>query len=403
MELPVLDAVDQRILGSLLEKQRTVPASYPLTLNSLRLACNQTSSREPVVDYDEPTLEAALKDLRHRGLLRVVWSDTGRRTLKYHQVLDELLGMQPDERALITVLLLRGPQSAGELKTRTERLHPFADRQEVETVLARLAALPTPLVRELERRAGQHDARWIHLLGPVAHAEAGTPAAAPAVDRDTVLADGAAARDAKVVATYDALAEDYAATFADEFDELAFDDWFLRRLADLAGTGPLLDAGCGPAHAAARLAGFGADVSAIDLSPGMVAEAQARFPELAVSVEDLRNLLKPATAAGWSGILARYSLIHLAASEWPEVLTGFARVLDQGGVLGLAVHLGSEVRSVTDWLGHEVAVDVVSHDPAWVREQLTAAGFSDIEWYLRGPQPGTPETTERGYFLARRA
>ena len=94
-DLPVLDAEEQRVLGSLLEKQVTVPASYPLTLNALRTACNQTSSRDPVVDYDEQTVEATGRRLKDRGLLRIVWSDTGRRTLKYHQTLDETLGLGP--------------------------------------------------------------------------------------------------------------------------------------------------------------------------------------------------------------------------------------------------------------------------------------------------------------------
>lgn len=401
VELPVLDAIDQRILGALLEKQRTVPASYPLTLNSLRLACNQTSSREPVVDYDEATIEEALKGLRLAGLVRVVWADTGRRTLKYHQVLDELLGLQPDERALITVLLLRGPQAAGELKTRTDRLHGFADRAEVEACLAKMASLPTPLVRELERRAGQHDTRWIHLLGPVAQAESGAPVQ-PTVDRDAVLAGGGQARDERVIATYDTIAADYLREFAEEFEELEFDDWFLGRLVRSAGAGPVLDAGCGPGHVAARMTALGAEMSALDLSPGMVAQAVANYPELPVVVADFRNVLKPPAAAGWAGILARFSLIHLAASEWPEVLNGFARVLAPRGVLGLAVHLGDEVREVGEWLGHEVDVQMVTHDPAWVRERLAAAGLTEIEWYARGPQPGASETTDRGYFLARR-
>ena len=112
-ELPVLDPDDQRILGSLLEKQTTVPASYPLTANALRAACNQTSNRDPVVDFDQQAVERAARALKERGLLRIVWSDTGRRTLKYHQVLDEQLGLDPDERALLTVLLLRGAAGAG--------------------------------------------------------------------------------------------------------------------------------------------------------------------------------------------------------------------------------------------------------------------------------------------------
>ena len=133
---------DQRILGSLLEKQTTVPASYPLTANALRSACNQTSNRDPVVDFDQQTVEQAARSLKERGLLRIVWSDTGRRTLKYHQVLDEVLGLAPDERALLTMLLLRGPQAPGELRTRTERLHGFADRGEVEACLRRMAGRP---------------------------------------------------------------------------------------------------------------------------------------------------------------------------------------------------------------------------------------------------------------------
>ena len=134
-----LEPVEQRILGSLLEKQVTVPASYPLTLSSLRTACNQTSSREPVMELDERTVEQTARALKDRGLLRIVWSDTGRRTLKYHQTLSESLDLADDERAVLTVLLLRGPQAPGELRTRTERLHPFADRAEVEACLERMA------------------------------------------------------------------------------------------------------------------------------------------------------------------------------------------------------------------------------------------------------------------------
>ena len=164
-ELPVLDATDQRILGSLLEKQTTVPATYPLSANALVSACNQMSSRDPVTDLDQQIVERTAKSLKERGLLRIVWSDTGRRTLKYHQILDEHLALEPDERALLTVLLLRRAQAPGELRTRTERLHGFADRGEVEECLRRMASRPQPLVRELERRSGQQDPRWIHLLG----------------------------------------------------------------------------------------------------------------------------------------------------------------------------------------------------------------------------------------------
>ena len=176
-----LEPVEQRILGSLLEKQVTVPASYPLTLSSLRTACNQTSSREPVMELDERTVEQTARALKDQGLLRIVWSDTGRRTLKYHQTLSEILDLADDERAVLTVLLLRGPQAPGELRTRTERLHPFADRTEVEACLERMARRDQPLVQQLERRPGQQDHRWVHVLGPV---ETGETPAPVAVDRE---------------------------------------------------------------------------------------------------------------------------------------------------------------------------------------------------------------------------
>ena len=130
-DLPTLDPVEQRVIGSLLEKERTVPASYPMTLNALRTACNQSSSREPVVDYDDATIVDAIDRLKARGLARMVHASHGSRTVKYRQVLDERLQLEPAELAVITVLLLRGPNAAGELKTRTERLHGFADRAEV--------------------------------------------------------------------------------------------------------------------------------------------------------------------------------------------------------------------------------------------------------------------------------
>src|SRR4051794_32363416 len=300
-----------------MEKQRTVPASYPMTINALRTACNQTSSRDPVVDYDESMLVERLKTLKERGLVRIVWSDRGPRTLKYHQLLDERLALQPDERALLTVLLLRGPQAPGELKTRTERLHAFADRGEVEDVLHRMAGQtgdrPTPLVRELERRPGQQDRRWVHLLGPVED-ESTMPVAAPAVDRDSVLGEGAAARDAKVRAAYDALAPAYAEHFVDELERKPFDAWLLGRVAGLAGGAPVVDVGTGPGHVAAHLAASGAEVTGVDLSPAMVEEARRHFPHLTFTVGNFTNLLRPPAAAGWGAVTAWYALVHLAGS-----------------------------------------------------------------------------------------
>jgi hypothetical protein len=156
-----LDSVQIRVLGCLLEKQQTTPDAYPLTLNSLRMACNQATSRDPVVDYDEATVREAVQRLGQRGWARLT-SYHGSRTSKYRHLLDEALGLSPDERALLCVLMLRGPQTLGELKQRSERLHPFVDLRSVEETLDRLIA--RELGRWLERRPGQKEARYMHLL-----------------------------------------------------------------------------------------------------------------------------------------------------------------------------------------------------------------------------------------------
>ena len=399
MALPVLTADEQRVLGSLLEKQRTVPGSYPLSLNSLRLACNQTSSRDPISDLDDAAIENVVRELKGRGLLRVVWSGKGARSLKYHQLLDEELALQPDERALVTVLLLRGPQSPGELKTRTERLHPFADRQEVERVLQRMAALPDPLVRELDRRPGQQDRRWAHQLGP--SPEAAGPAPAVTVDREVVLAQGVGARDERVRQTYDGVADAYFVELGDELIEKPFDLWLLERVAALAGSNPVVDVGCGPGHLTAFLADTGAQVSGVDLSPGMIAVARREYPDLDFSVGNLTQLLKPRTAAGWGGVLAWYSLVHLAASELAPALGALARTLVPDGVLALAVHVGDEVRHVEQLVGEPVSIDFVLHDAEQVLAAVRASGLINLEWYRRGPYPDEAQT-ERLYVLARR-
>jgi hypothetical protein len=399
-DLPVLDAEEQRVLGSLLEKQRTVPASYPLTLNALRSACNQSSSRDPVVDYDEPTVEQVGRRLKDRGLVRIVWSDTGRRTLKYHQVLDELLELSPEESALLTVLLLRGPQAPGELRTRCERLYAFSAREDVEACLAAMAARAEPLVRELERRPGQREHRWVHLLGPVEVTSVLSPAGD--VDRDSVLADGAEARDQRVRASYDTVAVGYADHLVDELFGLPFETWLLDRVAAHADGGPVVEVGCGPGHVTAYLADAGADATGVDLSPDMVAEARSRFPDGRYEVGDLRRLMRPTTAPGWSAVLAWYSLIHLAASELPEALAALVRPLVPGGWLVLGLHAGAEVRHLDEWFGQPVDLDFVLHDPAQVRALVEAAGLVDVEWYHRGPVASRGETTERLYVVARK-
>lgn len=390
-DLPDLDPEEQRVLGSLLEKQTTVPASYPLTLNALRTACNQSNSREPVTDYGEDTIEQVGRRLKDRGLLRIVWSDTGRRTLKYHQTLDEQLDLPDDERAVLTVLLLRGPQAPGELRTRTDRLHAFADREAVSETLERMAA--RGLVRELPRRGGERDNRWTHLLGrdPAPQAVAAAVEVASGTDRDE-----------NVRAAYDAVAEEYAATLADELAGLPLERWLLDRVAAHAAGGPVVEVGCGPGHVTAYLADAGADATGLDLSPAMVAEARRRFPDGSYEVADLRRLMRPTTAPGWSAVLAWYSLIHLAPSELPAAVESLARPLAPGGWLVLALHAGTEVRHVDDWFGQQVDLDFVPHEPDEVVALVEAVGLTDVEWYRRGPLARREETTERLYVIARK-
>lgn len=398
MSLPVLDATEQRIIGSLLEKQRTVPASYPLTLNSLRLACNQTSSRDPIVDYDEKTVTDAVRALKDRQLVRVVWAEKGSRTLKYHQLLDAELQLQPDERALVTVLLLRGPQSPGELKTRTDRLHQFADKDEVAACLARMAALNPPLVRELPLQRGQQDRRWIHLLGPVAIAAAAE--AAPSSDREAVLAEGAAARDAKVVAAYEAAAAAYSEALLDELIGKPFDVWLLERIA-AGADGPVLDLGCGPGQIAAFLADTGVEVHGMDASAAMVEQARANFGDLDFGVGRFHQVLRPRDAAAWGAIVAWYAFVHLAPSELAPTLRTVGATLRPGGTLALAVHLGDGVIHADDLFGVPVDLDVVGHDRDQVLAAVAEAGLEVAEWYVRSPVPEEAQTV-RLYVLARR-
>ncbi len=396
MALPVLDAGEQRIIGSLLEKQRTVPASYPLTLNSLRLACNQTSSRDPVMDLSERNIQDAARALKDRGLLRLVWAGAGSRTVKYHQLLDEVLEPADDERALLTVLLLRGAQSAGELKTRTERLHPFADKAEVEACLARMAGADEPLVREVQVQHGR-DTRWIHLLGPVPLAAEAT---APAADREVVLADGAATRDAKVLAAYDAAAAAYSEALLDELIGKPFDVWLLERIAAEAG-GQILDLGCGPGQIAAFLADTGAEVHGLDASPAMVEQAKANFADLDFGVGRFHQVLRPRTAAAWGAIVAWYAFVHLAPSELAPTLRTVGATLRPGGTLALAVHLGDGIVHANELCGVPVDLDFVGHDRDQVLAAMAEAGLEVAEWYVRSPVPDEAQTV-RLYVLARR-
>ena len=156
-----LSAAQTRVLGCLLEKQRTTPDAYPLSLNALRLACNQSTNREPVVDYDEATIRDALHRLERRGFVRLA-SGAGSRATKYRHLLADALPMGADEQAIMCVLMLRGAQTPGELKQRTERMHAFAGLEEVNDTLERL--ISRGLVARLERRPGHKEERYVQLL-----------------------------------------------------------------------------------------------------------------------------------------------------------------------------------------------------------------------------------------------
>ena len=163
----MLTDVEIRVLGSLIEKEMTTPDYYPMSLNALTNACNQSSNREPVVHYDEATVAGAIESLRKQSLVRVV-QQSGSRVFKYRHLVNETLGLVSRQAAVLDVLMLRGPQTLGELKTRASRLAAFESLDDVETSLEQLIArAPSPLATALERRPGQKEVRFAHLLSGV--------------------------------------------------------------------------------------------------------------------------------------------------------------------------------------------------------------------------------------------
>ncbi len=201
------DAVEIRVVGCLIEKQRTTPDAYPLSLNALRLACNQSTNRDPVVAYDEATVSEALRRTALRGWTRLA-SGAGSRARKYRHLLPEALDLDPAETSLLAVLMLRGAQTPGELKQRSERLHGFADLAAVEDTLERL--IDRGHVARLARRPGQKEVRYAQLLageeGEAALAEA--PATPASAEEDEIVA-GLEAEIASLRAELQRLREDY--------------------------------------------------------------------------------------------------------------------------------------------------------------------------------------------------
>lgn len=164
-----LTAPQARVLGCLIEKQATTPDVYPLTLKALTTACNQSTNRDPVVDYDPQLVETTTLALKAKGLARVVHPASGERATKYRHVADEALGLAPPELAVVCVLLLRGAQTLSELKARTERIHAFGSVGDVESTLEELSRRERPIVARVDRAPGHKEDRWIQLLE--AHAE----------------------------------------------------------------------------------------------------------------------------------------------------------------------------------------------------------------------------------------
>ena len=267
-----LDPFEVRILGCLIEKEATTPDVYPLTLNSLRHACNQSTSRDPVVSYTDLEIERALTSLRGRGLTRTVHSTSNRAT-KFRHVLPDVLALDAAETAVLSVLMLRGAQTVGELKTRTERQHRFDSIEEIAAVLAALAGRDDPLVLRLERQPGQKDARWVHLLAPL---EATVQPASHEPAERAAPAEPPVSRDAYGEAT---------AEFYDLLETAMWDTFGLQMLDVLAGIdpadGPIIDVGSGTGIGLAylRAAVPGARLVAIEPSKAMRVALHTRVSE----------------------------------------------------------------------------------------------------------------------------
>ena len=177
-----LSDIECRIVGALIEKQLTTPEYYPLTLNSLTAACNQKNNRDPVVSYGEKDVAAALEELRERNLVYVFYGSTSR-VPKYKHMMPGVYELEPAEVAVLCVMMLRGPQTLGELRERTGRLHQFNGLGEVQETLDSLVRRDDPLVMKLERMAGQKEARFAHLLSGEIDVEALAVTHAPRASR----------------------------------------------------------------------------------------------------------------------------------------------------------------------------------------------------------------------------
>jgi hypothetical protein len=210
MSLFQLTPVESRVLGCLLEKERLTPENYPLSLHALTTACNQSTAREPVTHYDEATVEAGVNALREKKLATVIFG-AGSRVQKYRHKLLEHYTLDPREVAVLCVLLLRGPQTPGELRTRTERMFAFRTLEDVQARLDELARGDAPLVQVLQARPGQKERRYAQLLSAETPASEEAPAAEPPVTPARTRLDELAAEITALKAEVAALREELTA------------------------------------------------------------------------------------------------------------------------------------------------------------------------------------------------
>ncbi|MEO7369465.1 MAG: DUF480 domain-containing protein [Ilumatobacteraceae bacterium] len=200
----MLTVIEGRVLGCLMEKERTVPDQYPLTMNALVSACNQSSSREPLMHLDDFEVDASITSMKGQGLVRIVHPSHGRSVTRYRQVAVEKYELDDAAAAIVAVLLVRGPQTVAELRSRTERLHTFDSTGEVDAALQGL--LDIALVRLLERQIGQKEQRWQQLIADEAEPLAGPSALVPSAVTGS-MADRVAQLEARVAKLESALAD----------------------------------------------------------------------------------------------------------------------------------------------------------------------------------------------------
>ena len=389
-----LDAIEQRVIGSLLEKERTVPDTYPMTLNGVRTACNQTSGRDPVMSLGEFEVQAALDRLRAQGLTRVIHPSHGARTPKHRQVLDEVLGLDPAERAVVTLLLLRGAADAGRaaLPVRSApRLRLARPGRTPRSTCCR--SRDDPLVEELpaspaRRRPG----------GSTASARSSGRPTRPDEPSRAFPTGAGARREGRRAPTTPCRPRTPTSSSTSSTAS--------RSTAGCSSASPTWPtvarsptSAADPARSTAHLAMAGADVTGFDLSPGMVDEARRRFPDLPFEVADLT-----APAVRWvGGHHGWYSLVHLA----PVGAAGRGRRAGRlrsarrlAGPRGARGRRDPPPRRVVRSRGRPRLRVPPAETTCSPRSRPPAS--EQVEWYVRGPSEPDGGDHDRLYVLARR-